>query len=252
MRITVFTLFPELIESACKPSLLGSAIEKGLLEVSTVDPRTTTINKHRTVDDAPYGGGAGMLLLPEPISNAIEREMARERAGTLPRIVFLSPGGRLFTQDLARQFAVEESLYLVCGRYKGIDDRVRELFATDEISIGDYVLSGGEIPALVVIDAVARLLPGVMGDFGSAENDAIYSGILSAPEYTKPRLFRGLEVPEVLISGHHERIRQWKRRAALERTLERRPDLLERAALSAEDQEMLREIRGSRSADRSP
>jgi tRNA (guanine37-N1)-methyltransferase len=252
MRITVFTIFPELIESTCKPSLLGSAIEKGLLEVKTVDPRTATANKHRTVDDAPYGGGAGMVFLPEPISNALERELAHETKGVAPRIVFLTPGGQLFNQEMARQLAVEESIYLVCGRYKGIDDRVRELFATDEVSIGDYVLSGGEIPALVVIDAVARLLPGVMGDFASAETDAIYSGILSAPEYTKPRVFRGLEVPEVLISGHHERIRLWRRRAALERTLERRPDLLERARLSAEDEEMLREIRGSRAADRLP
>ena len=252
MRITVFTLFPQLIESACQPSLLGSAIEKGLLEVSTVDPRTTTTNRHRTVDDEPYGGGAGMLLLAEPLANALERQLAREKSEMLPRIVFLSPGGRLFNETTAIQFAAEESLYLVCGRYKGIDDRVRALFATDEISIGDYVLSGGEMAALVVIDAVARLLPGVMGDFASAENDAIFSGILSAPEYTKPRLFRGLAVPEVLMSGHHERIRQWKRRAALERTLERRPDLLERARLSEEDLQMLREIRESRDSDRSP
>lgn len=252
MRITVFTIFPELIESACKPSLLGDAIERGLLDVKAVDPRTATATRHRTIDDAPYGGGAGMVFLPEPLSNALERELSREPNGVTPRIVFLSPGGRLFNQDTARNLAVEESIYLVSGRYKGIDDRVRELYATDEISIGDYVLSGGEIPALVIIDAVARLLPGVMGDFASAESDAIFSGILSAPEYTKPRVFRGLEVPDVLISGHHERIRLWRRRAALERTLERRPDLLERARLSAEDEEMLREIRGSRAADRLP
>jgi tRNA (guanine37-N1)-methyltransferase len=144
MRITVFTIFPELIESTCKPSLLGSAIEKGLLEVKTVDPRTATANKHRTVDDAPYGGGAGMVFLPEPISNALERELAHETKGVAPRIVFLTPGGQLFNQEMARQLAVEESIYLVCGRYKGIDDRVRELFATDEVSIGDYVLSGGD------------------------------------------------------------------------------------------------------------
>jgi tRNA (guanine37-N1)-methyltransferase len=147
-------------------------------------------------------------------------------------------------QALAAELAQEKALYLVCGRYKGIDDRVRSLYATDEISIGDYVLSGGEVPALVVIDAIARLLPGTMGDFSSAEEDAIFTGILSAPEYTRPRVFRELEVPEVLLSGHHEKIRRWRRRQALARTLERRPELLERARLTAEDRELLRELRG--------
>jgi tRNA (guanine37-N1)-methyltransferase len=150
-------------------------------------------------------------------------------------------------QELAQELAREPALYLVCGRYKGIDDRVRALYATDEVSIGDYVLSGGELPALVVIDAIARLLPGTMGDFASAEDDAIYTGLLSAPEFTRPRVFRELEVPPVLLSGHHEKIRRWRRRQALARTLERRPDLLERARLSAEDREMLRELRGGAS-----
>jgi tRNA (guanine37-N1)-methyltransferase len=248
MRITVFTIFPELIQTACKPSLLGSAIEKGILEVVTIDPREKAADRHRTMDDVPFGGGAGMVLLPEPVAQAIDEELAKEPGGASPRMVVLSPGGRVFDQDLARELALCDSLYLVCGRYKGIDDRVRAVYGAEELSIGDYVLSGGELPALVVIDAVARLLPGVMGDFGSAEDDAIFSGILSAPEYTKPRVFRGLEVPEVLLSGHHERIRKWKRRAALARTLERRPDLLDRAKLSAEDLEMLREIRAGHPA----
>ncbi len=254
MRITVFTIFPELIRSACEPALLGSAIEKGILSVDAVDPRAETEDRHRTVDDVPYGGGAGMVFLAEPLARAIDRRVAAEPDGARPRVVFLAPGGRVLTQDVAQELARESALYLVCGRYKGIDDRVRALYATEELSIGDYVLSGGELPALVVIDAVARLLPGVMGDFASAEDDAIQSGILSAPEYTRPRVFRGLEVPEVLLSGHHERIRRWKRRAALARTLERRPDLLERAPLSSEDRELLREIREevSPAARRSP
>ncbi len=244
MRITVFTIFPELIEAACRPSLLGSAIDRGILSVATVDPRGATQDRHRTVDDVPYGGGAGMVFLAEPLALALDQALANEQLPARPRIVFLSPSGRVLDQELAGELAREPSLYLVCGRYKGIDDRVRALYASDEISIGDYVLSGGELPALVLIDAIARLLPGVMGDFASAEDDAIYTGLLSAPEFTRPRVFRELEVPEVLLSGHHEKIRRWRRRQALARTLERRPDLLERAPLSAEDREMLRELRG--------
>jgi tRNA (guanine37-N1)-methyltransferase len=244
MRITVFTIFPELIEAACRPSLLGSAIEKGILSVATVDPREAARDRHRTVDDVPYGGGAGMLFLAEPLANALDHALESEEPGVRPRVVFLSPAGRVLDQELAAELSRERAIYLVCGRYKGIDDRVRSLYATDEISIGDYVLSGGELPALVVIDAIARLLPGTMGDFSSAEDDAIFSGILSAPEFTRPRVFRDLEVPEVLLSGHHEKIRRWRRRQALARTLQRRPELLERARLSAEDREVLRELRG--------
>lgn len=243
MRITVFTIFPEFVEAACAPSLLGSAIERGILSVEAVDPRGQAVDRHRTIDDVPYGGGAGMVFLPEPLTRSIDARREAEPEGVRPRILFLSPGGRPFTQELAREFSGEASLYLVCGRYKGIDERARALYDAEELSIGDYVLSGGELPALVVIDAVARLLPGVMGDFASAEDDAIYNGLLSAPEYTKPRTFRGMEVPEVLLSGHHERIRRWRRRAALARTLERRPDLLARASLSPEDREILSEIR---------
>lgn len=244
MRIRVITIFPELIEAACRPSLLGDAIERGILSVETYDPREACEDRHRSVDDVPYGGGAGMVFLAEPLSRTLDRVVASATPEVKPRVVFLSPGGRVFDQDLAREFASEAELVLVSGRYKGIDDRVRELYATDEVSIGDYVLSGGELPALVIIDAVARLLPGVLGDFSSAEDDAIYSGLLSAPEYTRPRSFRGLEVPEVLLSGHHEHIRRWRRRAALAKTLARRPELLQRAGLTKEDREMLREIEG--------
>ena len=243
MRITVFTIFPELIEAACRPSILGDAIERGLLSVRTVDPRDWTQDRHRKVDDVPFGGGAGMVLMAEPLALALDDATAQEAGARKPRIVFLTPAGRPFHQDVAREFASEDSLFLVCGRYKGIDDRVVAQYATDEISIGDYVVSGGELPALVVIDAVMRLLPGVLGDFESAEDDSIHSGLLEGPQYTRPRVFRGMEVPEVLVSGHHERIRRWKRREALSRTLRRRPDLLERAGLTDEDRKVLRELR---------
>ncbi len=242
MKITVFTIFPELIEAACRPSILGLAIEKGLLSVETVDPREWTTDRHRKVDDIPFGGGAGMVMMPAPLSDALDASLERAE-GTRPRVVFLSPAGRPFHQDVAREFAEEENLFLVCGRYKGIDDRVVRRYADDEISIGDYVLSGGELPALVIIDAVMRLLPGALGDFASAEEDSIHTGLLEVPIYTRPREFRGDEVPEVLISGHHENIRRWRRRQALWRTLTRRPDLLERAELTDEDRRILRELR---------
>jgi tRNA (guanine37-N1)-methyltransferase len=241
MRITVFTIFPELIREACQPSVLGSAIDKGILEVRTVDPREFAEDRHRTVDDVPFGGGAGMVMAVGPLSRALDRAYAEE--GGRPRTVFLSPAGRPFDQTLAGELAREKSLFLVCGRYKGIDERVLEEYASDELSIGDYVLSGGEIPALVVIDAVMRLLPGTLGDFESAAGDSFHTGLLDVPQYTRPREFRGREVPEVLVSGHHENIRRWRRRQALMRTLRRRPELLERAELTDEDRAILSELR---------
>ncbi|MCA9753138.1 MAG: tRNA (guanosine(37)-N1)-methyltransferase TrmD [Gemmatimonadetes bacterium] len=248
MRITVFTIFPELIEAACAPSILGAAIERGLLDVRAVDPRQYTEDRHRKVDDIPFGGGAGMVMMAQPIATALDTALASEESR--PRIVFLTPGGVPFHQDLARDLAREDAIFLVAGRYKGVDDRVVRAYATDEISIGDYVLSGGELPALVVIDAVMRLLPGALGDFASAEDDSIHSGLLEVPQYTRPREFRGATVPEVLLSGHHENIRRWRRRQALARTLARRPELLARAELTAEDRKLLREIEADLDAGR--
>jgi tRNA (guanine37-N1)-methyltransferase len=248
MKITVFTIFPELIEAACRPSILGAAIERGVLEVEAVDPRAHTTDRHHKVDDVPFGGSAGMVMMAEPLAKALDAAIERVPDGK-PRIVFLTPAGRPFHQETARELAAESSLFLVCGRYKGIDDRVVRAYATDEISIGDYVLSGGELPALVVIDAVMRLLPGTLGDPASAEDDSIHSGLLEGPQYTRPRVFRGMEVPEILISGHHERIRRWKRREALSRTLRRRPDLLERAGLTDEDRKILAELRAEAGAN---
>lgn len=243
MRITVFTIFPELIEAACRPSILGAAIESGILDVWTVDPRTYTEDRHRTVDDVPFGGGAGMVFRAEPLSRALDAAAEAEPGGKRPRTVFLTPAGRPFTQELARELSREESLFLVSGRYKGIDERVLEEYATDRISIGDYVLSGGELPALVVIDAVMRLLPGALGDFASAEEDSFETGLLDVPLYTRPREFRGRAVPEVLLSGHHENIRRWRRRQALRRTLLHRPELLERTRLDQDDRRTLDELR---------
>jgi tRNA (guanine37-N1)-methyltransferase len=259
VKVRVFTIFPELIEAACRPSILGSAIEKGILTVDTVDPREYTTDRHRKVDDIPFGGGAGMVMMAQPLSDALDAALATEEAEAgagggerKPRIIFLTPGGKPFHQDLAREFAREESLFLVCGRYKGIDDRVVRRYATDEISIGDYVLSGGEVPALVVIDAVMRLLPGALGDFASAEEDSIHSGLLEVPQYTRPREFRGEEVPEVLLSGHHENIRRWRRQEALRRTWRRRPELLKQAELTREDLRMLRDWDQEREQDQNP
>jgi tRNA (guanine37-N1)-methyltransferase len=243
LKITVFTIFPELIEAACRPSLLGAAIEKGILSVRTVDPREYATDRHRSVDDVPFGGGAGMVMTAPPLAAALDAALAEEPLAVKPRIVFLSPGGRRFDQELARELAEARALYLVCGRYKGIDERVLEIYATDEISIGDYVLSGGELPALVIIEALSRLFPGVLGDCASSEEDSIQSGLLGPPLYTRPREFRGLEVPEALLSGHHERIRRWRRLEALRKTLRSRPDLLEGAELSAQDREALARLR---------
>ena len=184
-----------------------------------------------------------MVMMSGPLARALDGAAESERSGERPRTVFLTPAGRPFTQELCGELAREESLFLVCGRYKGIDERVVEEYATDEISIGDYVLSGGELPALVVIDAVMRLLPGALGDFASAEEDSFQTGLLDVPLYTRPREFRGRAVPEVLLSGHHENIRRWRRRQALWRTLVRRPELLDRMKLSSEDRKLLRELR---------
>ncbi|HMB67728.1 MAG TPA: tRNA (guanosine(37)-N1)-methyltransferase TrmD [bacterium] len=243
MRITVFTIFPELIQAACRPSILGAAIENGLLDVATVDPRTYAEDRHRTVDDVPFGGGAGMVFRAEPLSKALDAAAAAEPEGKRSRTIFLTPAGRPFTQELAHELSREERLFLVSGRYKGIDERVLEEYADDRVSIGDYVLSGGELPALVVIDAVMRLLPGVLGDFASAEEDSFQTGLLDVPQYTRPREFRGRAVPEVLLSGHHENIRRWRRRQALRRTLLHRPELLERTQLDGEDRHTLDELR---------
>jgi tRNA (guanine37-N1)-methyltransferase len=220
VQIAVVTLFPEML-SPLNVSIVGRAIEQGLLTVQYVNPRDFTSDRHRTVDDYPYGGGPGMVMKAEPIFLAVESVARPESA-----VVLMSPAGRVFTQAVAAELAAVEHLVLICGHYEGVDERVREHLATGELSIGDYVLTGGELAAMVVIDAVARLLPGVLGHAESAGDESHSHGLLEYPQYTRPPEFRGWPVPERLLSGHHAEIAKWRRRQSLERTMERRPDLM--------------------------
>ena len=235
MRIEVITIFPEMIADAVEYSVIKRAQENGLLEVVVHDLRNFAHNQHRSVDDYCYGGGAGMLMKPEPLFEAVR---SIDSAGDA-EVILLSPQGKLLTQDMARRLSLANRLILICGRYKGVDERVRQSIVTDEISIGDYVLSGGEIPALVVIDAVSRLIPGALGNYESAQEDSFSGGILDCPHYTRPAEYQGMRVPEVLLSGDHKRIREWQRQQALMRTFQRRPDLLKDVLLSEEDLEFL-------------
>jgi tRNA (guanine37-N1)-methyltransferase len=224
VRIDVVTIFPGIFESPLRESLLGRAIEAGLLDVRVHDLRDSTSDRHRQVDDESYGGGPGMVLKPEPLFAAVESLGAGVR-----RTLLLSPAGRRLDQDLARELAVEPWLVLICGRYEGVDERVVEGLPAEELSIGDYVVAGGEVPALVVLEAVTRLVPGVIGRGESHEQDSFGDeGVLDHPHYTRPAEFRGMRVPETLLSGNHQEIERWRREAALEKTRRNRPDLLER------------------------
>ncbi|MCS7057271.1 MAG: tRNA (guanosine(37)-N1)-methyltransferase TrmD [Meiothermus sp.] len=232
MKYTILTLFPELIRPWTQESILKKAIQKGLIGVDIRDIRDYAQNKHKTVDDTPYGGGAGMVMRVDVVVRAIED------AGPADEVILLTPAGVPFQQRLAEELAQKEHLVLVCGRYEGIDARV-EQFVTQEVSIGDYVLMGGELGALVILEATARLVPGVIKEEESHRQDSFSSGLLDYPHYTRPPEFRGLRVPEVLVSGHHGKIAEWRRRQALWRTLKRRPDLLQRAELSEEEKAWL-------------
>ena len=246
MKIEVVTLFPRMIAGTLEFGVVGRAIARGLLGVGTEDPRAHTSDVHRTVDDRPYGGGPGMVMKPEPLIAAIRAAHARLPPGS-PR-VYLSAQGEPFGQALAQQLARLPGMLLVAGRYEGVDERVIELATDREVSVGDYVVSGGELPALTVIDAVARLLPGVLGDERSSVEESFAQGLLEWPHYTRPEVFEGAAVPSVLLSGDHADIRRWRLEQALARTAQRRPDLLLRAQLSAEAQRLLSEIqdRGER------
>jgi tRNA (guanine37-N1)-methyltransferase len=248
MHIEVVTLFPELVREAVKFGVLGRAIERGIVRVGCEDPRGYSKDVHRTVDDRPYGGGPGMVLKPEPMSAAIEAATARLPAGS-PR-VYLSAQGVPFTQALAKEFATLPGLLLVAGRYEGLDERVIESRIDREVSVGDYVLSGGEFPALVVLDAVARLLPGVLGDERSNVEESFDSGLLDWPHYTRPVEFEGRTVPEVLQGGHHADIQRWRLKQAVARTWLRRPDLIARGELPADAAKLLDEFLAEREGDR--
>jgi tRNA (guanine37-N1)-methyltransferase len=241
MRFDVFTLFPEVFEPYLQTSILQRALQRGLVEVKVHNIRDATTDRHHITDDEPYGGGGGMVMKPEPIFAAVEGVL-----GSPPDcpVILLTPQGRVFTQGVAQELAQHPHLTLLCGRYEGVDERVREHLVTDQVSIGDYVLSGGELPALVVIDAVARLIPGVLGDPDGAWDDSHASGLLEYPHYTRPSEFRGWQVPEVLLSGDHGRIARWRREQTLLRTWKRRPDLLARAPLTPDDREFLKKISG--------
>jgi tRNA (guanine37-N1)-methyltransferase len=236
VRVDIFSLLPEVMRPYLQASVLGRAIEVGRLQVELHNIRDYTLDRHHTTDDEPYGGGGGMVMKPEPIFAAVEAVLGAERK--VP-IVLLSPQGAPFTQPTARRLAQLPRLALIAGRYEGVDERVRLHLASEEISIGDYVLTGGELPALVVVDALARCLPGVLGDEGAAERDSHSAGLLEGPHYTRPASFRGWEVPAVLRSGDHAQVARWRREQALRRTRQLRPDLLERAELSEEDRATL-------------
>ncbi len=247
MNFDVFTLLPDVMQAYLHASILGKAQEAGLIHVKLHNIRDFTADRHRTTDDEPYGGGGGMVMKPEPLFAAVESALGGDM-GKMP-VVLLTPQGRLFDQGVARELAQHTRLALICGRYEGVDERVRCHLATDEISIGDYVLSGGELPAMVVIDSIVRLLPGALGDPEGAQKDSHASGLLEYPHYTRPAEFRGWEVPEVLSSGDHARIDRWRREQALLRTYQRRPDLLEGTDLSEEDIDFLDSVKKDDSED---
>jgi len=238
MKIHILTLFPDMFAGPFADSIIGRAVDQGLVEIDIYNIRDYTRDKHHVVDDSPYGGGPGMVLKPEPMFEAVE---AVKGDGEVP-VILLTPQGRLFNQTVAAELAGREEMVLVCGHYEGVDERVRQHLVTDEISIGDYVLSGGEFAAMVVVDAVVRQLPGALGSEESVGDDSHSNGLLEYPQYTRPQSFRGWEVPQILLSGNHAEVERWRRGQSLKRTAERRPDLMERVALSDEDKELMARV----------
>ena len=240
MRIDILTLFPEMCEAVYSQSILGRALSAGKLEVHSRNIRDYTLDKHNRVDDTPYGGGMGMLMQAQPIYDCWQA-LCKD-LGKKPHLIYMSPQGKVLTQTRAKELASYENLALLCGHYEGIDERVLEEIVDEEISIGDYVLTGGELPALVLVDCVARMVEGVLPNEEAYSQESHYSGLLEHPQYTKPFLWNGKEVPEVLISGHHANIEMWKRQQSLKRTFERRPDLLEEALLTEKDLKYLQKL----------
>ncbi|HRK90903.1 MAG TPA: tRNA (guanosine(37)-N1)-methyltransferase TrmD [Anaerolineales bacterium] len=251
MQFEVFTLLPEVFPSYLDTSILKRARERGLIQVNVHNIRDYTHDKHHTTDDAPYGGGGGMVMKPEPVFEAVESVLGLAPPPSTPEtdsnvpVILLTPQGRVFNQSIAKELSQYQKIALLCGRYEGIDERIRQNLVTDEISIGDYVLTGGELPALILIDAVSRLLPDVLGDPTGAEDDSHAMGLLEYPHYTRPPEFRGAKVPDVLLSGDHSKIEKWRRQQALERTYRKRPDMLERAELSKEDRKFVEGLKSN-------
>jgi tRNA (guanine37-N1)-methyltransferase len=246
MKFDIVTIFPRMIEAAIAEGVVSRGIATGVLDVKVHDLRAHTTDRHRSVDDLPYGGGPGMVMKPEPLFRAVEE--IRSRRGTPDAVILLSPQGERFTQGEAARLSKLSHIALLCGRYEGMDERVPELVSAREISLGDFVVSGGELPAMIIVDAVSRLIPGVVGDEQSVAEDSFARGLLDYPHYTRPAEFAGLKVPDVLLSGHHADVRRWRKKTALARTLDRRPDLIERATLDDEDRALLAEIEEERRA----
>jgi tRNA (guanine37-N1)-methyltransferase len=243
VRIDIITLFPKMFEVPFSFGIFKRAVDSGLVSIGVHDIRAYTHNRHHTADDYPYGGGAGMVLKPEPVFEAVEGVLSTTGdQDKKPSIILMTPQGRTFTQSVATELAGYPHLVMICGHYEGVDERVREHLATDEISIGDYVLTGGELPAMVVLDAVVRLIPGVLGSEESSLDDSHTSGLLEYPQYTRPADYRGWKVPEVLLSGNHAEIAKWRREQIIRRTLERRPELLDRANLGLEDKQLIKRL----------
>src|SRR5512141_3023742 len=252
MHFDVFTLLPDTFSPYLQASILQKAAERGLLEFHVHNIRDYTHDKHHTTDDTPYGGGGGMVMKPEPVFEAIESVLGQNADPAQPPavpVILLTPQGRVFTQRVAEELAGYERIALLCGRYEGVDERIREHLVTDEISIGDYVLTGGELPALMVIDAISRLIPGVLGDPTGAEDDSHSMGLLEYPHYTRPSEFRGWQVPDVLLSGDHAKIEKWRRQQALSRTFRKRPDMLEKAELDKEDRKIVERLKSEVQSD---
>jgi len=243
MKFDIATIFPTMIDAGLAEGVVGRGIASGLIDLQVHDLREFTTDRHRSVDDVPYGGGPGMVMKPEPAVKAVER--IRTTRGVPDAVIVTSPQGRTFTQREAERLVGLRHVVLLCGRYEGMDERVLALVGAEELSIGDYVLSGGEVAALVIVDAVSRLIPGVVGDGQSVEEDSFSRGLLDYPHYTRPAEFGGLKVPDVLLSGHHAEVRRWRKKQALARTLERRPELLESAVLDDEERALLNELRAS-------
>ena len=243
IRFHVLTIFPAMFVSPFAESIVARAIQNGLVDVKTYDIRDHARDRHRKVDDYPFGGEPGMLMKPEPMFDAVDSVRASAHLDDDTPVILLSPQGRTLTQKVVEELSAHSNLVLICGRYEGVDERVREHLATDEISIGDYVLSGGELAAMVVIDAVSRLVPGVVGSMESTQDDSFTTGLIQHPQYTRPAEFRGWAVPDVLLSGNHAEIARWRRQESLRRTFLRRPDLLESAQLSDEDHRFIEGLR---------
>lgn len=241
MNFHILTLFPEMVINGLNTSILGRAVKEGHITINATNIRDFADNKHNHVDDYPYGGGAGMVIQPSPVFNAYEA--ACSTMSGKPRVIYLTPQGKVFNQSMAEEFAKEENLIFLCGHYEGIDERVLEEIVTDNVSIGDYVLTGGELPAMVMIDAISRKVPGVLNNELSSEIETFYDNLLEYPQYTRPEEWHNKKVPEVLLSGHHGNIEKWRREKSLERTLKHRPELLENANLSQKDKEYLEKIK---------